>query len=190
MTIIPPKIMRLSSPPLEIILRSPIPADAPAFAAYLKQMYAESYRNLNAPKERFDHTPETEHAASLQRSMDDPHAFLIAAFEGEDVVGTFNLKPETAPFLAHCAAFGMAVLVRMQGIGLGRALLEYGLAEAEKNGRTNITLHVRTHNLPAIRLYEAAGFERVGVLKRYARVDGTFVDEFIYQRLSVQTFPG
>ena len=166
-----------------IVLRSPTPADTSAFSVYLKKMFSESYMNLNAPKNRHDNTLDSEHSASLQRQLDDEHGFLLAAFDGEEIVGTFNLKPETAPFVSHCAAFGMALLKRMQGKGLGHMLLEYGLAQAKNCGKTNITLHVRTHNASAIRLYERFGFRKVGTLEQCALVDGEFVDEFVYQKI-------
>jgi RimJ/RimL family protein N-acetyltransferase len=57
------------------------------------------------------------------------------------------------------------------------------LEEAEKIGVWNIRFNVRTFNAAAIALYERLGFERVGLLKSVACIDGKYVDEYIYQRV-------
>lgn len=56
-----------------------------------------------------------------------------------------------------------------QGKGIGRQLLNRLIDYAD--GAT-IFLEVRTDNVPAIALYENAGFTRIGLRKRYYRVSG------------------
>ncbi len=51
--------------------------------------------------------------------------------------------------------------------GLGRLLLQGALDEARRLGARRATLEVRRSNLPAIRLYAAAGFTEAGVRARY-----------------------
>jgi ribosomal-protein-alanine N-acetyltransferase len=51
--------------------------------------------------------------------------------------------------------------------GVGRALLGHVLAEAEALGAPRATLEVRASNVPALALYEAGGFVRVGRRPRY-----------------------
>lgn len=51
--------------------------------------------------------------------------------------------------------------------GYGKELLEKVCAEAKKEGIAFFTLEVRSNNLPAIALYEKAGFNRVGLRKNY-----------------------
>lgn len=51
--------------------------------------------------------------------------------------------------------------------GVGRALLWEAMAAAARLGAAAVFLEVRTSNLPARRLYEAAGFERVGTHPGY-----------------------
>ncbi len=58
-----------------------------------------------------------------------------------------------------------------QRMGIGRALLRALLAEADRHGGS-VFLEVRTDNDRAIELYERAGFERLGVRKRYYRPSG------------------
>lgn len=58
--------------------------------------------------------------------------------------------------------YSIAVAARMRGIGLAAALLEDVERIAAKRGMTRLRLEVREDNLPAIRLYERAGFRATG----------------------------
>lgn len=56
--------------------------------------------------------------------------------------------------------------------GVGAALLGHALAAGRAAGATLATLEVRRGNLPAIALYERAGFRTVHVRERYYQEDG------------------
>jgi len=63
----------------------------------------------------------------------------------------------------------LAVLPGSRRAGLGRRLLEIGLAEAERAGARSVYLEVRESNEAARRLYEGAGFRPVGLRPGYYR---------------------
>lgn len=64
--------------------------------------------------------------------------------------------------------------------GVARRLLEAVLARARAAGARRLTLDVGTDNLPALRLYEALGFEQVGRRRDYyRRGDGERIDGLI-----------
>ena len=68
----------------------------------------------------------------------------------------------------------LAVAPASQGRGLGRALLDELLTEAQRRKAPSVLLEVRTDNGPALGLYSAAGFERLALRKGYydaGRVD-------------------
>jgi [ribosomal protein S18]-alanine N-acetyltransferase len=54
-----------------------------------------------------------------------------------------------------------------QGHGLGREMLAALVARARELGAASVLLEVRVDNEPALRLYERAGFERLGVRRGY-----------------------
>jgi len=56
-----------------------------------------------------------------------------------------------------------------RGRGIGRALLDDLLAAARDAGTERVFLEVRASNEGAVRLYERAGFHRIGRLRRYFR---------------------
>jgi ribosomal-protein-alanine N-acetyltransferase len=61
----------------------------------------------------------------------------------------------------------LAVAVSHRGQGIGRRLLDGAMAEAMAHGATAMFLEVRASNAAAQSLYESAGFERVGIRRRY-----------------------
>ena len=60
----------------------------------------------------------------------------------------------------------IAVLPEYRRKGIGKALLEYVIADC-KDELEFISLEVRVSNTPAITLYENAGFKQVGLRKRF-----------------------
>jgi mycothiol synthase len=50
-----------------------------------------------------------------------------------------------------------------QGLGLGRALTDLGLASLRERGLREVLLYVEEDNATAVRLYERSGFHRHAV---------------------------
>jgi [ribosomal protein S18]-alanine N-acetyltransferase len=61
----------------------------------------------------------------------------------------------------------LAVAEEARGRGVGRALLEAGMAAMRARGAAEVFLEVRASNLGAQRLYRSHGFEEVGRRARY-----------------------
>jgi len=61
----------------------------------------------------------------------------------------------------------IAVLGTCKKKGIGTALLDRLIGETEAAGVRSLFLEVREHNVPALRLYKAAGFSEVGRRKGY-----------------------
>jgi [ribosomal protein S18]-alanine N-acetyltransferase len=54
-----------------------------------------------------------------------------------------------------------------QGRGIGRVLLDALTEHAREVGATSVLLEVRVDNEPALRLYDRAGFEKLGLRRGY-----------------------
>lgn len=100
------------------------------------------------------------------------HIFYTAFEEDELVALAFIWDVDrTVPW------FGIAVRDSAQGKGVGTAFLREIFTELLKNGYAGLLLRTATDNIPAQRLYEKCGFERLGVhpsgeylyLKRFMR---------------------
>lgn len=61
----------------------------------------------------------------------------------------------------------LSVAASRQRRGMGRAILDWLIADASHRGARGMLLEVRPSNLPALRLYETSRFERIGVRRRY-----------------------
>lgn len=77
----------------------------------------------------------------------------------------------------------MGIERKFCGIGLRSALFKHALNHAQKMKFYRIELTVRSFNEARIELYEEIGFERVGLLKDVAFINGRYYDEYMYQIL-------
>jgi ribosomal-protein-alanine N-acetyltransferase len=93
---------------------------------------------------------------------DERHEFLVAEEDGAVVgyIGMMCVLDEG--YISNVAA---APEARRRGIGT--ALIGALLRRAAERELSFVTLEVREHNEPAIRLYTAQGFEPVGLRKNY-----------------------
>jgi [ribosomal protein S18]-alanine N-acetyltransferase len=74
---------------------------------------------------------------------------------------------------AQADVLTLAVAADRWGEGIGTALLEALLAEADRRGCTQVFLEVRIDNMRAQRLYRRYGFTEIGIRKAYYQPSGT-----------------
>jgi len=161
----------------KIIIRALEPDDMPRINEVISQPRA-IWGTLQVPLQSL------EVRRKWQQSASDADTQLVALIDGE-VVGVAGMQLETNRRRAHAASVGMAVHDDHAGRGAGRALLVALIEKAENwLNIQRIELSVWTDNDRAIALYESLGFEREGVLRRYAFREGVFVDALTMARLS------
>ena len=97
-------------------------------------------------------------AASLRTTLAAPGAF---AFHDRDGFVVARVASDEAEILT------LAVTPGARGKGLGRALLNAAIAEAQRRGAKAIFLEVGSDNPAALALYAALGFANVGSRKGY-----------------------
>ena len=116
-------------------------------------------------------------AQAFCRELDAPHNKYVAARVGDRLVGYAGVARlgRRPPFEYEIHTIG--VDPEYQGLGVGRRLLD-SLLHFASGGV--VYLEVRTDNAAAIALYESAGFETMGIRKRYYRVSGA--DAFTMRR--------
>ena len=159
----------------QVRIRHAEPDDAAAILAYLGQVGGESI-NLSFGSEGpgFSEQEEREYLARVSAS---DNSLAIVALAGDEIVGTLTFDGGRRARLRHAGEFGICVLQSYAGQGLGRALVEYMLAWAQRGGVVRkINLKVRVDNLPAIRLYEQMGWVHEGRVTRDTVIDGEFSD--------------
>jgi [ribosomal protein S18]-alanine N-acetyltransferase len=118
--------------------------------------------------------------AELERVLfpgDDPwseHTFLsemdtgtyFGAYAGDVLVGYAGISVVGTRRDAEASVHTIGVDPAWQGKGIGTALLRALLAVADEY-HAPVYLEVRTDNEPAIALYAAHGFERIGLRRKY-----------------------
>jgi RimJ/RimL family protein N-acetyltransferase len=156
-------------------IRRAEPDDASAILAYLGRVGGESI-NLTFGTEG-PGLSEEEEREYLTRVAAADNSLAIVALAGDEIVGGLTFDGGRRARLRHAGEFGISVLQSYAGQGLGKALVEYMLAWAERSGVVRkINLKVRVDNLPAIRLYERMGWVPEGRTTRDTLIDGEFND--------------
>jgi len=112
---------------------------------------------------------------------------IIYIFEDQGIsAGMFKLIP-LAHRNSHIAYLGgLAIHPSVTGQGLGFIMLKEILAYARGLGLLRIELSVAAINEKAIRLYEKAGFEKEGVLRKYTHLkkENVYLDEIMMSWLA------
>jgi ribosomal protein S18 acetylase RimI-like enzyme len=152
----------------------------------------EFYRLRLEGLEQFSHafweTPDelTSHGIELQKERlqatnNSKDAFIIGAFEDERLVGICGCRRENGAKGHHRATvWGMYVDGSKQGSGIGGAVLDMAIEEAQKlDGLESLFLMVGASNLPALGLYHSRGFRAYGTEPMSLKDKGEFVTEFM-----------
>jgi RimJ/RimL family protein N-acetyltransferase len=121
---------------------------------------------------------------NIRRVQTTQAALAIVAWKGPEIIGYLNVEPGRRRKIRHVAEIGMSVREGHRRRGVGLALMEYAEAWARKTGKIEkLALNVFSGNEAAIRLYEKAGYEVEGVLKRQINLDGEYQDLILMGKL-------
>ena len=120
-----------------------------------------------------------------QRPADDDASCLVVAACGDEIAAHGALRQLTPRLCRHVGIFSLGVAPEAQGLGLGRALMEYLVDHALASGITRLELYTRADITRARALYESLGFVTEGVRRGFVRLDdGTLVDDLIMVRFA------
>lgn len=104
--------------------------------------------------------------SAFQSELDAGHQYVGAYADSVGLVGYAGISVLGAPGDAEASVHNIAVDPAWQGKGVGRGLLRELLRRADA-AAAPVYLEVRTDNEAAIGLYEAHGFTRIGMRRRY-----------------------
>jgi L-amino acid N-acyltransferase YncA len=111
------------------------------------------------------------------------HSYVAAAEGG--VLGWVAASPVSArPVYAGVVEHSVYVAGRVQGLGVGRALLDALIASTEAAGIWTIQSGVFPENTASLRLHERAGFRVVGVRERLGQHHSRWRDVVLIERRS------
>jgi RimJ/RimL family protein N-acetyltransferase len=167
----------------ELTLKSVQATHAKMFLDHLIITATESYRNLNRGPEFWKKMSVEDEEKLLTNIEKSSNSFMMGAFYEDRIVGGVGIFGLNHEFTQHSASVGMSIRNEFGGAGLGTAMLFYTIDEAKRFGVHRLELSVRTFNLAGIALYEKTGFERIGLMKDAALIDGEYVNEYSYQKI-------
>ena len=99
---------------------------------------------------------------SVRSELTNKLALWLVALDGEEVVGYVGSQT----VLQEADMMNIAVAESHRRKGIARMLVEALIRQLDAY---QLTLEVRASNVPAISLYEAMGFQQVGLRKNYYR---------------------
>ena len=140
----------------------------------------ELYMNENAnPFLTYD-PMEMEEFKTIYNELLSSNTLFVAELKNE-VIGTFRLVRKTHRQSDTVYLGGFAVKASQKGKGFGKAMLDHIKNEASGQGIKRIELTVDLHNKAAINLYEKAGFEKEGYIRKSYKLQSTgeYYDEYL-----------
>jgi RimJ/RimL family protein N-acetyltransferase len=162
-----------------VTLRRLVEADLPAYKALRDTMLASDPTAFTSDAMAEAAKPAASYRSRLGLDRAEGGQFVIGAWRDGRLVGAIGCERDLRIKVRHLGhVIGTMLLAEERGRGLGRELLAALIAEARRaDGLAMLTLTVTAGNLPAIRLYERAGFVRYGTQPRAIRVDGRDFDK-------------
>ena len=142
-------------------LRNGMESDGQAVLDNFNLTHGETDYLLSYPDETsFDAMRESQFLKHKAESANEIE--MLAVIDGV-VVGTAGIDAVGTKFkVRHRAEFGISVLKKYWGLGIGRALMEACIQCAKKAGYVQLELTVVSDNERAIAMYQKAGFMECG----------------------------
>jgi phosphinothricin acetyltransferase len=111
------------------------------------------------------------------------HPVIVAETAGQ-VIGWASLNRfNPRPAYDHVADISVYVERAWRGRGVGRRLIEALVTLGREHAYHKLVLAAFPFNAAGMALYERAGFRVVGVYREQGRLDGTWVDVIVMERL-------
>lgn len=159
---------------MALVGRDAVPADADAIA----RIYNEGIEDRVAT---FEVRPRT--ADDVRTWLGGDHPVVVVEEDGEVVAWAAASAYSARACYAGVAEVSVYVSRAARGRGLGRRALDELAARAAEAGFHKLTGKILVENAASRALVRAAGFREVGVHERHARLDGTWRDVVVVERL-------
>ena len=153
----------------------------PTDAAAITAIYNEGIADRVATFETEPRTPEQ--LATQIVDKGDRFPTVVVERDGEVVAwasaGAYRSRPAYAGVAEHSVYVDRAA----RGTGAGRAALEALFAAYAERGFWKLVSRIFPENTASLTLHERAGFRVVGVYRRHGKLDGTWRDCVIVEKL-------
>ncbi len=163
---------------LELTISKAKKEDAADIIEYLKLIGGES-DNLLFGANEFDMSVADEENMIENFSKSTTSAILVGKINGEIVSITTLMSPRRER-IAHQSEIAISVKKKYWNNGIATHMMNKAISFAKQNGVTTlIHLRVKEDNTNAIYLYEKLGFERIGVYKKFFKIEDKYYDNVL-----------
>jgi RimJ/RimL family protein N-acetyltransferase len=163
---------------MELTISKAIKSDAVKMIEYLNIVGGES-DNLLFGKNGFHMSVEDEEKYIENIKDSKTSALLVGKINGE-VASIGSIGAPNRERIAHQSDIALSVKKSFWNIGVGTEMMNVLIEFAKQSGRIEIVhLGVRSDNINAIKLYEKMGFEKIGLYKKFFKIDGNYFDEVL-----------
>ena len=154
--------------------RRATPADAPAMAEIYNQGIADRVAT-------FETSPRA--AEDVRAWFDGAHPIVVV--EDAQAIVAFASTSTYRPRACYggIAEFSVYVARAQRGRGAGRLAMQALIAESEQAGLWKLVSRVFVENAASRSLLQSLGFREVGIYEKHGRLDGTWRDVVIVERL-------
>ncbi len=163
-------------------------ADFDLFISYLNEQLAENGAGESSyfmPFERIDSNVGPDRIEAFRKALSTPlmepgwRQLWLARSEGNDIIGHVDLRSHPERHAEHRCLLGIGVNRDYRKSGIGTKLIEHSEKWAVEKKLKWIDLDVLSVNLPAVKLYAAMGFSKVGEIPAKFMLDGLLYSETI-----------
>jgi len=121
----------------------------------------------------------------LQKYNDENYSIMLFAKDKANLVGMIGAYWVDIEKVKHIGnIFGVYVNPKYRGKGIGKLLMKEILKKLDKMPLIKkIKLGVVTQQIPALRLYEKYGFNKVGKYEKELRVGDEYYDEYLMEKI-------
>ena len=163
---------------MRLLIRAAAAADIPAITA----IYDHAVRHGTASFE-LEPPDAAEMARRRQALVDGGYPYLVAEADGAVVGYAYAGAYRPRPAYRFSVEDSVYVAPALHRRGVGRALLDRLVAEAEQRGfRQMIAVIGDSAQLPSIELHRAAGFRLIGTVEHVGHKFGRWLDTVLMQR--------
>ena len=170
--------------PVECCLRNATESDGQLVLDNFNLTHTQTDYLLTYPDENtFDAAQESRILKEKENSENEIE--IIAIIDGA-VIGTAGIEAVGAKYkVRHRAEFGISVLKKFWGLGIGQALMTSCIECAKTAGYSQLELSVVAENVRAFSMYEKAGFIEYGRNPKGFNSRKTGFQEVIHMRLEL-----
>jgi RimJ/RimL family protein N-acetyltransferase len=170
-----------------VVLREAELGDLDKLLAFINGLVSEKRRDEGAQlftgfESRVGRRQEAEWLHDLVRRGKKGDAISVLAEVDGMVVGNGEISRGSYRETRHHGHLGLTIRGAYRGLGIGREMVRVLLAEARRKGLRTVHVEFLSTNKAAVRVYEKAGFKKVGNIPGKVFRNGRFLDSLIMAR--------